>query len=369
MATIKNIAELAKVSTATVSRILNNDQSLSVSDDTRKRVMEIVKELNYKSTRKKSDKSNRRKEIYNIGLLLTNTEEDEVHDPYFISLRSGVERVCEQYGMNIASVLTVGVSDFGGGALRSLDGLIVIGTVDIKELKEMYYENNNIVFVDYAPADKDVDVVISDLETATYQILDHLFELGHQHIVYLGGRTVVKGINNQEVHEKEDVRKSVFEKVMKEKGLYGQDSVLIGEWGPNGGYLLLKELIKRGQLPSAVVVASDPMALGAFRALHEVGVKVPEEVSVFSFDNIASAAYLKPALSTVNIHSFEMGKTAVKLLYDRLKGREIPLKVTLPTELVFRESVTRKKEYIEKSKEADRLRQNYGIDISRLNLI
>lgn len=344
MATIKDIAELANVSTATVSRLLNSDPSLSVSDDTRKRVMEVVNELNYKPTRKKSDKSDRWTETHHIGLLLTNTKEDEANDPYFMSLRMGVERVCEQYGMNIASVLTVGNSDLTGGAFHSLDGLIVIGTVDFKELKEIYYENNNIVFVDYAPPGNDFDVVISDLETATYQILEHLFELGHQNIAYLGGRTAVKGISSREVKEKEDVRKSVFEKVMKEKGLYKQENDLIGEWGPNGGYVLMKELIERGQLPSAVVVASDPMALGAFRALHEASIKVPDEVSVFSFDDIDSAAYLNPALSTVKIHSFEMGKTAVKLLADRLKGRDLPLKVILPTELVFRESVGQKKD-------------------------
>ncbi|MCM3654268.1 LacI family DNA-binding transcriptional regulator [Metabacillus litoralis] len=344
MATIKDIAELADVSTATVSRILSNDPSLSVSNDTRKRVMEIVNDLNYKPTRKKSEKFDRWPETHHIGLLLTNTEEDEVNDPYFMSLRMGVERTCEQYGMNIASVLTVGNRDLSGGALRSLDGLIVIGTVDSKELKDNYYENNNIVFVDYAPPGNEFDVVISDLETATYQILEHLFELGHQNISYLGGRLFVKGIDKGGIYEKEDVRKSIFENVMKEKGLYKHENVLIGEWGPNGGYMLMKELINKGQLPSAVVVASDPMALGAFRALHEAGVKVPEEVSIFSFDNIDAAAYLNPALSTVKIHSFEMGKTAVKLLSDRLKGRDLPLKVVLPTELVFRESVSRKKD-------------------------
>lgn len=344
MATIKDIAELANVSTATVSRILNSDPSLSVSNDTRKRVMAVVNELNYKRLRKKSDKSDKSVETHQIGLLITNSEEDEVNDPYFMSMRMGVERVCEQYGMSIASVITLGKSDLTGGALRSLDGLIVIGTVDSEELKRFYYENNNIVFVDYTPPGNEFDVVISDLETATVQILEHLFELGHQNIVYLGGKTTIRGINKQEIAEKEDVRKSVFEHVMKAKGLMKQDSVRIGEWGPNGGYLLMKEVINKGQLPSAVIIASDPMALGAFRALYEAEVKVPENVSVFSFDNIEAAAYLNPALSTVQIHSFEMGKTAVKLLSDRLKGRDLPLKVILPTELVFRESVSRNNE-------------------------
>ena len=344
MATIKDVAQLAKVSTATVSRLLNSDPTLSVSDHTRKRVMEIVGELNYKSSRRNREKSDRKREIHNIGLILTNTEEDEVNDPYFMSLRMGIERACEQYGMRITSIQTIGSNVLVGRVLRSLDGLIVVGTVDVKELRDIYYENNNIVFVDYEPEDKNVDIVISNLESATNQILEHLFYHGHEQIVYLGGRTVVKGIHNKETGEKEDIRKTVFEKVMKEKKLYKNDCVLVGEWGPNGGYKLMQELIRRRQLPSAIVVASDPMALGAFRALHQAGIKVPEDISVFSFDDIDSAAYLTPALSSVKIHSFEMGKTAVKLMYDRLKGRELPLKIVLPTELVYRESVTRKKE-------------------------
>ncbi|WP_226529877.1 LacI family DNA-binding transcriptional regulator [Metabacillus niabensis] len=344
MATLKDIAQIAKVSTATVSRLVNSDPTLSVSDETRKKVMGIVSELNYKSTKRNRDKSNSKKEFHHIGLILTNTEEDEVNDPYFMSLRMGIERVCEQYRMKIRSIQTIGNSDFSGSEIRSLDGLIIVGTVDVKELKRIYFETNNIVFVDYEPDDSSVDVVISDLEKATQQILNHLFELGHRQIVYLGGRTVVKGIHNQEQKEKEDVRKTVFENVMKEKNLYKKDCVLVGEWGPNGGYKLMQELIRRRQLPSAIVVASDPMALGAFRALHQAGIKVPEDISVFSFDDIDSAGYLNPALSSVKIHSFEMGKTAVKLMYDRLKGRELPLKIVLPTELVHRESVTSKKE-------------------------
>jgi LacI family transcriptional regulator len=92
-------------------------------------------------------------------------------------------------------------------------------------------------------------------------------------------------------------------------------------------------------LPTAVVLASDPMAIGAIRALHEAGIKVPEDISVISFDDIEAAAFLNPPLSTVKVQTEEMGKTAVKLLYDRLKNeREIPLRVTLPTKLVLRDS-------------------------------
>ena len=340
MATIKDIAEQANVSTATVSRILNNDPTLSVSEDTRKRVIEIVNELNYKPLRKKSGKPEKSNEIYNIGLIMLN---DETIDPYFQSIRLGVEGTCNQYSLNITTTMMVGKSSITAEALGGLDGIIVLGDVDIADLKEIYYENNNIVAVDYLPQDSQVDVVVSDFEGATEKVLEHLIGLGHTDIAYLGGRGMVFGVSHQKTKEKEDIRKLTFEKVMKEKGLYNPDKVLLDDWGPTSGYALTKQLIDNGQPPSAIVVGSDPMALGVLRALHEANVKVPDEVSVFSFDDIEAAAFMNPPLSTVKVYGDEMGKTAVKLLYDRLKGRTIPLKVTIPTELVLRDSAGVKK--------------------------
>lgn len=335
MARIKDIAEMANVSTATVSRILNNDPSLSVSGETRARVLQVVDELDYKPGRKKKAKLLQEQEACSIGLLLTN---DEAIDPYFLSIRQGVESVCDQYAMQISSVLNIGKSSFSADLVAGLDGLIVLGDVNSEELKEVY-SGKNIVFVDFVPEQGNWDVVISDFETATREILDYLFQAGHRQIAYIGGKGSIRSIHNGRMIDKEDVRKQTYERVMQEKGLFDAGNVLLGDFGPLSGYQLMKKLLEKGALPSAVVIASDPMAIGAMKALHEAGIKVPADISIFSFDDIEAAAFLNPTLSTVKVHTEEMGRTAVKLLHDRLKnGREIPLKVTLPTELVVRES-------------------------------
>lgn len=340
MATIRDIANQANVSTATVSRIINNDPTLSVSDDTKKRVLEIVNELNYKPMRKKTEKTEKNKESFNIGVLILN---DETVDPYFQSIRLGIEQTCAEYSLNIASVLTVGKSSISSESFNGIDGLIVVGDVDIADLKEIYYENNNIVTVDYLPHEKDVDVVLSDFEGATNEILNYLFSLGHTDIAYIGGKGTVFGVSSKKNMEKEDTRKASFEKIMRKKGLYKPDKVLLGDWSSTSGYLLMKQLIDNGNLPSAVVVGSDPMALGVLRALHEAGIHVPNDLSVFSFDDIEAAAFMNPRLSTVKVFTDEMGKTAVKILADRLKGRKVPLRVTIPTELMIRDSADFKK--------------------------
>lgn len=338
MATIKDIAAKAQVSTATVSRILNNDQTLSVSDITRERVIETVTQLGYKLPRKKTSQAVQKKRgTLSIGLLLTSSLEDESNDPYFMGIRTGAEKGCEELNVNIVSSIRVGNSELPD-SLDSLDGLIVIGAIDSRDLKTIY-KSDNVVCIDFLPEEKRYDSVISDLESATVEVLSNLFDLGHKDIAYLGGHSTAKSLLSNETKETQDMRRISYEKVMKEKGYFNPEHVLIGNWGPNGGYLLMKELIEKGQTPSAVVIASDPMALGAYRALHEAGIKVPEEMSIFSFDDIESAAFLQPALSSVKVHTFEMGRTAAKLLYDRMNSRSIPFKVVLPTELSLRESV------------------------------
>ncbi len=339
MATIRDVAKKADVSTATVSRILNNDPTLSVTDSTRKKVIEVIKELDYKPVKRKKTNSPKEK-TYNIGLIMLN---DETIDPYFQSIRVGIESICNQYSMKIANTLVIRKSQITSEILQELDGVIVIGDINLAELKEVYYRNNHIVVVDYTPPENDVDVVISDFEGAMKEVLQNLFELGHRDIAYIGGKGLVVGINNDTSVEKYDIRKKTFIEVMKGEGLYNPRRIYTDEWTTTSGYTLAKKLMEEDRLPSAIVVGSDPMAIGVLRALHENGVKVPDEISVCSFDDIESAAFLNPRLTTVQINGAEMGKTAVKLLYDRMNGREIPLKVILPTKLVLRDSITNHK--------------------------
>lgn len=336
MATIKDIAEKANVSTATVSRILNKDETLSVTEATRKRVLQVVDELDYKPSRKKQTKEIKAVSTYQIGIIILN---DETIDPYFQSIRLGIEGICHEYSMNLASTMIIGKNQITGSSLDSLDGLIVIGDVDIAYLKTIYPEAKHIVAVDQIPKNANVDVVISDFVRATNMVLDHLLTLGHTDIAYIGGEGRVFKVSNLETTDKIDVRRKAFENFLKEKELNKASRILEGDWGPTGGYALTQKLLNLTPRPTAIVVASDPMALGVLSCLHEQGIKVPDEISVISFDDIEAAAFMNPRLSTVKIHGEEMGKTAVKLLHDQLNGRIIPLQVTLPVELILRESV------------------------------
>ncbi|WNS77909.1 LacI family DNA-binding transcriptional regulator [Domibacillus sp. DTU_2020_1001157_1_SI_ALB_TIR_016] len=340
MATIKEIAEKASVSTATVSRLLNNDPTLSIAEETKKRVLEVAAELQYKPVRKKNTQSQNRtaSEEFNIGVILSTSEEDEINDPYFQQIRLGIEGACRLFSLKIGSLLRIS-GDQSFSDLNELDGLIVVGTVVTEEITNLYYKNENIVFVDNFQTSKGYDLVSSDLEEATIEVITKLFSSGHKTIGYMGGGHTVKSLTGNTEVEVDEIRKATFLKIMREKGLYNPQHVLTGDWNPNGGYQLMKKLIESGNLPDAMIIGSDPMAIGAIRMLNEAGIRVPDDLSVISFDDIESAAFLNPPLSSVKMYPDELGKSAVKLLADRLfNKRTVPAKVTLGTKLILRES-------------------------------
>jgi LacI family transcriptional regulator len=336
MTTIKDIAKLAKVSSSTVSRILNNDNTLSVSDDTRQRIFSVAKELNYKKSVKQKQKSdNALLTDIKIGVVIWFSEHLEYDDPFYISIRKGVEKECIRYGATIDKTFRWMDGRDSNINLADLDGVIVIGRLHTELLNNITYQTANIVFIDYLPEDT-CDAVLIDFEKATCKALEHLFQLGHSKIGYIGGKGYIMQVTGKQHYE--DVRMQVFEKWMKEKGYFNKNDIFLGEWSTTEGYNLMKKAIKQGDMPTAFFIGSDPMAIGALRALDEAGIKVPQDVAIVSFDDIEMAEFVNPPLSTIKVYSEEMGTTAFNLLIDRLKGREASLHVYIPTQLMIRKS-------------------------------
>ncbi len=338
MATIKDIAEKAGVSPAAVSRILNNDSTLSVGEETRKRVLEAAAILNYKPTRTRKTKNATR--FYEIGIVSGISQEDEVQDPYFMAIRLGIEMACSRLPFKIKTMIYAGNCN-SFDELKQVDGVIVIGGIEPSSVQQYCQGHKNIVFINHLPETGEYDVVASGLDKATEEVLNYLTEIGHTKIGFIGGYDVYNRLyDNKRMEEVLDIRNMAFDKVMREKNLYQPELVKIGEWGPTGGYQLMKQFIEAGTLPTALVCASDQMAIGAMRALHEAKINVPQDLSIIGFNDIEAAEFLNPPLSTVRIHTDEMGKTAVKLIYDRLKGRVIPIKAVLSTKIVLRDSTS-----------------------------
>ncbi|MFC0272610.1 LacI family DNA-binding transcriptional regulator [Metabacillus herbersteinensis] len=339
MITIKDIAAKANVSSSTVSRVLNDDLTLKVTEETRHRILEISKELGYTTVRNRRNVQNLAN-LNNprIGIFLAHTLEEEidgVDDPYFTSIRQGVESECLNRGVFTNKVFRLSENN-QKQIVGDLDGLIIIGGISLNAINQLCGHLDNIVFINHSQEEDKYDSVVVDFEKATKNALEHMFSLGYTRIGYIGGKEREQDSGKNLIIE--DKRQTTFETMMKSKEIYHEDHVLIGEYTMAQGYELMKKLIKKGNLPQAFFIGSDSMSIGAMRALRESNLRVPEDVAIVSFNDVQMAKFASTPLTTVKVHTEQMGRFGVQLLLDRINGREIPLKVTVPTRLVIRES-------------------------------
>ncbi|MEY8348931.1 LacI family DNA-binding transcriptional regulator [Bacillus cereus] len=327
MATIKDIAEKAGVSIATVSRVLNNDPFLSVSYETKRNIFEAAEALSYKK------RTSRKKELPKIALVHWYTEEEELNDLYYMSIRLGIEKRCEQQGLKIVKLFHSQMEEL---MKENIQGMIAIGKFSEREIGLFEAITKNIVFVDYSPNEEMFDSVVVDFEKVTRKVIDYLIEKEHQKIGYIGGRETFK----DQTSEIEDPREHAFIKYMKKQELLYEKNIYIGQFSVNDGYSLMKQAIEeqQGQLPTAFFVGNDTMAIGCLRALNEHGIAVPERVNIIGVNDISISQYLSPALSTVKVYTGLMGETAVDLLMERFSGRYLAKKVILSTKLNIRKS-------------------------------
>ena len=328
MATIKDIAKKAGVSIATVSRVLNYDTTLSVSDETKKRIFEAAEELDYK---KKSGV--RKPDIGKIAIFQWHTEKEELEDLYYMSIRLGVENRCRHHGINVMKYFQ---DSLGERKDEDIQGLIAIGKFSSSQVNQLSSITENIVFVDFSPNEDHFDAIVADFERATVKVLDYLIDKGHKKIGYIGGREVFK----DQTSTIEDPRELAFKRHLAEKGLLHAGYMYTGKFLVDDGYSLMKEAIQKhgDKLPTAFLAGNDTLAIGVLRALLEEGIAVPERVNVIGMNDISVSKYVFPPLSTVQVHTELMGETAVDTVLERIEGRKTAKKINIATELVIRNS-------------------------------
>ncbi|MCF2944853.1 LacI family DNA-binding transcriptional regulator [Paenibacillus tarimensis] len=338
MATIKDIALKAGVSAATVSRVLNNDPALSVSEETRGRIFAIAEEMGYKPSRLRRQKRVKELARQEIGLLMWSSPEQEREDPYFSAIRRGIELHGEELGIAVSKIIR-GSAPLDPMLFQQLDGLIVIGSIDHEDVLKQLGREDRVVFVNHSIQRPGCDSVNLHFEEAVGSVIDHLVSLGHRRIGYIGGYDWIHYLGDEAGgRQVAEARRIYTERMLTEKGLLNPELVLEGDWTTTSGYRLMKQLLASGERPTACFIASDPMAIGALRALQEEGIQVPAEMAVVGFDDIEVAAYVNPPLTTVKVYTDQMGRSAVQLLLERLEGREAAIHATVGTRLIIRES-------------------------------
>lgn len=335
MATIKDIASKAGVSITTVSRVLNYDKTLSISDDKRKLILEIAEDFNYETPRNRRKRiANAQKERPRIGLVNFTTLHEEIEDPYYLSIRLGIEKKCNEEEIEV--IKTFKVNDaYDMSGLSNVEGLICIGKFTDLHVKEFGEVSDKIVFVDCSPYEELYDSVTIDLEESVKKILNYILSEGHTSIGFIGGKEYYSEYNTP-IGERRD---KVFVEYLTQRGLYNERFRFIGDFNPRSGYELMRKALEMDELPSVFFIASDSMAIGALRAIHEVGLNIPKDISIIGFNDIPTAKYTFPPLTTLRIFTEFMGENAVDLLKERMEGRKISKKLIVQTKLEKRETM------------------------------
>lgn len=330
MATIKEIAALAEVSISTVSRVLNFDETLNVSDVTREKILKIADELEYVSSKTRKTKN---KKSRDIGIIYWYNYEEELGDPYYLSIRLAAEKKCNENNFNLIKLS----EDSDVDDIKSVNGIIAIGRFSPSTVEKLSSANENIVFVDFSPDENRFDSVLADIGKSTIKVLNYLYELGHRKIAFIGGKRLEDLYDESAYIDDRDIK---YKEFMERKGIYNPDYIYSGErFTFKAGYDLTKEALKFQKEITAFFLGNDTMAVGAYKAISEAGLNIPEDISIVGFNDQPSAKYMIPSLTTIRIPSEYLGSAAVDLLIENMNGmRDYNKKVIIPAEFKIRES-------------------------------
>jgi LacI family transcriptional regulator len=325
--TLKSIAEHIGLTPSTVSAVLNNSSaSHSVPERTKQRILAAARELNYRPNYfARSLRGNR---TYTIGVIL-----EEIGDAYGSLVISGVERylrernfffltVAHRHDKKLLATYSTMLQD------RGVEGFITVDTFLTEEpaLPTVAVAGHRRI--------RRVTNIVLDHHHAASLALKHLLNLGHEKIAFMKGSAVSV--------DSEDRWKAICE-VSAELGIHMRPELIVQLEGddptPNLGYPFAKQLLARKRPFTALFAYNDISAIGSISALQEAGLRVPDDVSVVGFDDIQSAAYINPPLTTVKQPLQKMGEIAARTLLDRIEGRTKCLpEIAIEPELVVRRS-------------------------------
>lgn len=323
--TMHDVAELANVSHQTVSRVINN--SPNVADCTKERVLLAIKALNYHPNKTARTLITGRSNL--IQVISFSKDFNQPVPPMISRARD--------YGYHITYVtlndphsrdeLREMVDDLRS---RLVDGVILITPFELFSALEYADFCRDMPFILVGPCDgEDVSSIYYDQKHGMTLLVEYLLNLGHRQIAEIYGP-----LDNADGR----VRHETLHALLKANGL-PPGPAREGRFIVHDGYRAAKEMLAAGEKFTALVCANDEMAAGAMRAIHEAGLRIPEDISVVGFDDINYAPYFEPPLTTVRQDYIALGDTSVDLLIMQISDRETPCrKHVLQPELVVRQS-------------------------------
>ena len=328
MISIKDIANRAGVSQSTVSKALNNRPD--VSENTKKRVLEIVKRLNY--TPHAFGKALKKKTSENVGVIFCRYVRSLSGNPFYSRVLEGIETELAVNNYNlILQIITESNKDELPKMLREqqVDGLILVGTFKDGYLNRILDSGINIVMIDPHKIIKDCCKILIDNEHGAFQAIKYLIDRGHRRIGFISGD--LSRLSFQQ-------RYDGYKKALKLNTI-SLDKNIVHTGGLENGYEQVKYLIEEHNV-RCIFSANDLNAIYGYKAINELNLKVPDDVSIVGFDDIDMARMSSPPLTTVRVYKEELGSIAVRILLKLVQGEaENNTTTIVPTRFVERESV------------------------------
>lgn len=332
MATIKDVAKMAGVSTTTVSHVINKTRF--VAKETEEAVMQAIKSLKYSpSAVARSLKVNTTK---SIGMIVTTSE-----SPYFAEIIHAVEDHCYRQGYSLFLCNTQNDPEKIKNhvemlAKKRVDGLLVMCSEYTQHSLDVLSSFSSVpmVVMDWGP-NTDTDIIEDNSFTGGYLATKHLIDCGHKEIGLIAGeldKTTAR------------TRYEGFVKAMNEANLpFHENWIMEGFFEPEDGYECMNKILAQDSLPTAVFCCNDVMALGAISAITEKGLRVPDDISIIGYDNIHSSRFYAPPLTTIHQSKSRLGAQAVNLLFERIANKDNDNhekhRIAIHPELVLRKSV------------------------------
>lgn len=334
---VKEIADMLKVSPATVSLVLNNRPG--VSDETRQRVMKLVEEMGYNTNAlsKPALKNNR-----NIRFVIYKKHGKVMSDtPFFSALIEGIEEEARDDGYNLI-VSYVNEQENMMDTIRIIndnpsEGILLLATEMLREDIEKFLQlKHPLVILDNNLNLPGTDTVAIDNVTGVKEVIDYLTVKGHQNIGYLRSSTRIANFNERQLGFLSGLDEAGIE--MNTNYTFDLEPTLEGAYNDTKKLLSVTK-----DLPSALFADNDIIAFGAIKAFKEAGVRVPEDLSIIGFDDMPFCEMIEPALTTARVFKQRMGRLAVKRLIERIEHPITErIKILIQTELIERKSVINK---------------------------
>ena len=334
--TIRDVAKLAGVTPAVVSRVFNNDENLNIKAETRANVLDAIKRLEYKPNI--VARSLRTHSMNTIGMLIA-----DIINPFYSQMIKGVQEEAKKagYGLILCDTNDDPLSE--KRYIETLHAQFVDGVIlgssyiedDVVELIEGLGMNS--VMVNRGSLNSSAPYVKTNEVEGMILAVNHLIRLGHTKIAYICGPLYVETAAR---------RLTGYRKALKNAGIaYNPKHVIEATFDEESGYKACKELLKTNDRPTAICTGNDLMAIGAMRVIKEAGLRIPEDISLVGYNNIWVTSLLSPPLTTVEAPLSEIGREAFKVLLGLItSNKNINYHVTLPNKLIVRESTARPSE-------------------------